>query len=143
MDSYLRRTMNSAKWVEDFIKGVSSISDEIEIKYVRLYDDEYKGCYSCLACKVKGSKYHDVCAIKDGITDVLKETAYADGLCIASPIYFSDISAQTKAFIERLCYPWLDYNYVCMTPPKQLATATIYAMNDSLPARVHDLLARV
>lgn len=143
IDGGPRKTMNTAKLIEAFIKGIKSRSEEIEIKHVRLYDYDYKGCYACLACKVKNSKYHDVCAIKDGITDVLKETAYADGLCIAAPIYFMDISAQTKAFIERLTYPWLDYNNVSMNPPKQQATATIYSMNDSLPERVNEMLDRV
>ena len=143
IDGSPRKTMNTAKLVEAFLKGVKSISNEIETKHIRLYEYDYKGCYSCLACKVKESKCRDVCAIKDGITDILKETAYADGLCIAAPIYFMDISAQTKAFIERLVYPWLDYNNISMKPPKQLATATIYSMNDSLPERVNDMLERI
>ena len=143
IDGGPRKTMNISKLIESFCKGVTSKSEEIEVKHVRLYDYDYKGCYSCLACKVKNSKYLDVCAIKDGITEILKETAYADGLCIAAPIYFMDISAQTKAFIERLFYPWLDYNNICMNPPRQLFTTTIYAMNDSLPERVNEMLDRI
>lgn len=140
IDGGPRKTMNIAKLVESFMNGVKSVDEEIEVKHIRLYDYDYKGCYSCMACKLKGSKYHDVCAIKDGIIDVLKETVYADGLCIAAPIYFNDVTAQTKAFYERLFYPWLDYNTISMNPPKQMPTATIYAMNDSLPERIDEML---
>ena len=51
-----RKTINTAKLVEAFIKGAKSKSEDIEVKHIRLYDYDYKGCYSCLACKIKGSK---------------------------------------------------------------------------------------
>jgi len=99
-----RKAMNTDQMAEAFIKGAKSVNEGIEIKHVRLYDLDYKGCYGCLSCKMKNSKFHDFCAQKDGASEILKETAYADGLCIASPIYFGDITAQTKAFLERLFF---------------------------------------
>lgn len=129
IDGGPRKQMNTAAMVKAFIDGAKSASDEIEVKHIRLYDIDYKGCRSCLACKIKGSKFKDFCAFKDGISDILKETAYADGICFASPIYFGDITAQTKAFMERLYFPWLSYNDFSLNAPKHVPTAFIYTMN--------------
>lgn len=115
--------------IEVFIKGVRSKDKNIELKHVRLYDLDYKGCRSCLACQIKGSKYTDSCGFQDGATEVLRETAYSDGICFASPIYFGDITAQTHAFMERLYFPWLSYNDYSTNPPKRIPTAFIYTMN--------------
>lgn len=129
IDGGPRKRMNTATMVEAFMKGAQSAGPEIEVKHVRLYDLEYKGCVSCLACKLKESRFTDYCAHKDGIWEILKETAYADGLCLASPIYFGDITAQTKAFLERLYFPWLSYNDYSLNAPKRMPTAFIYTMN--------------
>ncbi len=129
IDGGPRKNMNTAAVIRAFADGVESVGKEIEVKVVRLYELNYKGCVSCLACKVKGSKFRDVCAHKDDLTDVLRESAYADGLVMASPIYFSQITAQLRAYIERLIFPWLSYNDYSVTPPKRIPTAVIYTMN--------------
>ena len=74
VDGGPRKNMNTAAMIEAFANGARSVSDEIEVKHVRLYDLDYTGCVSCLACKVKNSKYTDVCARKDGMTEVLMPT---------------------------------------------------------------------
>lgn len=124
-----RKTMNTAAMVEAFVKGAKSASEELEVKHIHLYDIDYKGCVSCMACKVKNSKFTSFCAHKDGITEILKETAFADGIVFASPIYFGDITAQTRALMERLFFPWLSYNDYSIHAPKRLPTAFIYTMN--------------
>jgi hypothetical protein len=43
--------------------------------------------------------------VEDEIHDLLDEARHSDGIVIGSPIYFFDISAQTKCFLERLNYP--------------------------------------
>jgi len=136
IDGGPRKTMNTAAMVEAFSKGAQSISKEIEVKHIRLYDIDYKGCRSCLACQIKGSKFKEYCGYKDGISEILKETAYSDGICFASPMYFGDITAQTRAFMERLYFPWLSYNDYNLKAPKRFPTAFIYTMNapkDYLP----------
>ena len=72
----------------------------------------------------------DVCARKDDFTEPLRETAYADGIVFASPMYFFQITAQLRAFIERLFFPWLSYKDYSTHPPKgRIPTAFIYTMN--------------
>jgi multimeric flavodoxin WrbA len=129
IDGGPRKNMNTAAMVEAFMRGAQSVNEEVEVKHVRLYDINYKGCRSCLACQIKGSKFKECCGFKDGLTDILKETSHADGICFASPIYFGDITAETHAFMERLYFPWLSYNDYSTNPPKRVPTAFIYTMN--------------
>lgn len=132
IDGGPRKTMNTAQMVEAFAKGAKAVSEEIEVRHIRLYDLEaYKGCVSCLACKLKDTKFSDVCARKDGITEALREAAYADGLVFATPIYWLQPTAQLRAFIERLLFPWLSYANYKVTPPKQMPTAIIYTLSGS------------
>ncbi len=139
IDGGPRRNMNTAATAEAFAEGAKSVGEDIEVKIIRLYDlDAYKGCISCLACKLKNSRHRDVCAYQDGLSNTLREAAYADGLVLASPIYFSQITAQLRAFIERLVFPWLSYNDYSITAPKRIPTAFLYTMN--IPAEMADTL---
>lgn len=55
----------------------------------------------CLACEYCFS--HDgTCVQQDDMNQILKDVEKADMLILASPIYWFDISAQTKCFIDRL-----------------------------------------
>ena len=130
IDGGPRKNMNTAAMIEAFTHGVKSVNEEIDVKRVFLYDIDYKGCYSCLACKLKTTPFRDVCAYKDGLTDTLRETAYADGVVFASPIFYSRVTGQLESFIERLTFPWLSYDDYSMHPPKRIPAAIIYTMND-------------
>jgi len=129
IDGGPRKTFNTAKMIEAFKAGVKEADKMVQVKHVRLYDVDYHGCMACLACKVKNSKFTEYCAHKDGISEVLKEAAFADGIVFASPIYYSDVTAQLRAFIERLSFPWLSYNDYTTHAPKRVPTAIIYTMN--------------
>ena len=104
------------------------MSSEIEVKTVRLYDLDYKGCMSCMACKIKG-RASNVCKFKDALTPVLEEIAQADGLVLGSPIYFGDVTGQMRTFLERLAFPWLSYNDYSMTAPKRMPVVLLETMN--------------
>ena len=120
VDGGPRRAMNTAALCDAFAEGARAASPEIEVERVRLYDlPPYKGCVSCLACKLKGRET-GLCAIRDGLTDALRAANDADGLAIASPIYFSEWTAMTRAFLERLVFPWLRYtDFSCSAPKKK------------------------
>ena len=133
IDGGPRATFNTASMLQKFTEGASSVSHEIEVKTVRLYALDYKGCMSCMACKIKG-KASNVCKFKDALTPVLEEVAQADGLVLGSPIYFGDVTAQMRAFLERLAFPWLSYNDYSMTAPKKMPVVLMETMN-GLPER--------
>lgn len=126
IDGGPRRNMNTAAMVEAFAEGARS--EGAEVKHVRLYDIDYKGCRSCMACQLKGKRV-DSCRFKDGITDILAECAAADGLLLASPIYFGEVTAELRAFWERLVFPWLSYSKGGLNAPKKMPVTFIYTMN--------------
>ena len=128
IDGGPRKTFNTAAMLQSFAEGAASVSEEIEVKTVRLYDLDYKGCISCLACKLKG-RASNICRFKDALTPVLEEIATADGLVLGSPIYFGDITGQMRTFLERLTFPWLSYNDYSLTAPRRMPVVLVETMN--------------
>lgn len=57
----------------------------------------FRGCQACFYCKTK----QEDCAVQDDLTPVLDSVRKADLVVLATPVYFGDISAQTKAFVDR------------------------------------------
>ena len=133
IDGGPRKNFNTASMLQKIAEGAGSVSSEIEVKTVRLYGLDYKGCMSCMACKIKG-KASNVCKFKDALTPVLEEIAEADGLVLGSPIYFGDVTGQMRTFLERLAFPWLSYNDYSMTAPKRMPVILVETMN-GLPER--------
>lgn len=56
-----------------------------------------KGCQACGACKTTSEN----CIVKDDLAPVLEEVKEADVVIMATPVYWGDISAQLKTFIDR------------------------------------------
>ena len=133
IDGGPRKNFNTGSMLQKFAEGAMSVSNQVEVKTVRLYGLDYKGCMSCMACKIKG-KASNVCKFKDALTPVLEEIAQADCLVLGSPIYFGDVTAQMRAFLERLAFPWLSYNDYSMTAPKRMPVVLMETMN-GLPER--------
>lgn len=57
----------------------------------------YRGCQGCYACK----KTLDHCGLKDDLTEVLVAVQEADTVVFATPVYYGDITAQLKGFMDR------------------------------------------
>ena len=126
IDGGPRKNMNTAVMLEKFAEGAREAGAEVKI--VRLYGIDYKGCMSCMACKIK-DRASNVCKFKDALTPVLDEIAQADGLVLGSPIYFGDVTGQMRTFLERLAFPWLSYNDYSLTAPKRMPVMLIETMN--------------
>ena len=133
IDGGPRKNFNTASMLQKFADGANSVSSQIEVKAIRLYGLDYKGCMSCMACKIKG-KASNVCKFKDALTPILEEIALADGLVLGSPIYFGDVTGQMRTFLERLAFPWLSYNDYSLTAPKKMPVVLMETMN-GLPDR--------
>ncbi len=123
-----RKNWNTYKMCESFALGVKESGAEAEI--INLYDVDFKGCRSCFACKLKNGKNFGRCAYPDGLTPILDEISKADGVVLASPVYFGDVTGVARSLIERLCFPFFEYKegYPSIAP-KKLKTAVIYTMN--------------
>lgn len=123
-----RKNWNTAKMCESFAQGAKSKGAQTEI--INLYDLDFKGCRSCFACKLKDGKNFGKCAYPDDLTKILENILYSDGLVIASPIYFGEITGVTRMFLERLLFPLFQYDAdYSSVAPKKLKTAVIYTMN--------------
>ena len=100
-----RKKWTTSRLREKFVEGMRSKQD-LELKEIHVYDYSFTGCRSCFACKLKKFETEPLqCRIRDDIHDLLSEVRDADGVVIGAPIYFMDLSAQLKAFLERLMYP--------------------------------------
>ena len=133
IDGGPRKNFNTASMLQKIAEGAASAGSDIEVKTVRLYELDYKGCMSCMACKVKG-RASNICKFKDALTPVLEEIAQADGLVLGSPIYFGQVTGQMQAFLERLAFAWLSYNDYSLTAPKRMPVVLVQTMN-GLPER--------
>lgn len=100
-----RRGKNTDQMLDAFIQGVHDAAPEAEVQVIRLYDYVFTGCKSCFACQMKKNRDDLQCWLKDDMTQLLKDTYHADGIVFASPIYYCNVSAQLRAFWERLMYP--------------------------------------
>ena len=59
---------------------------------------DIKPCTACGACKT------GKCPIQDDMQGLYPKLERADGILVASPVYFGTVSAQTKAFFDRTLY---------------------------------------
>ncbi len=101
-----RTEWNTAKLIRKVEEGAASLG--AEVKHYDLYRlDKFTGCISCFACKKDFS--YGKCAVQDGMKELLEDIRTADGLIIGSPNYLSDITAETRAFYERLIFQSLTY----------------------------------
>lgn len=122
-----RKDWNTATMLKKALEGAESQGAETEL--IHLYDLNYKGCISCFACKLKGSKSYGKCAINDELTPFLKKIEEADAIILGSPIFFGTATAEMRGFMERLLYPYIVYEMNPVTPlKKNIKTACIYTM---------------
>jgi multimeric flavodoxin WrbA len=98
-----RKDWNTYKLLERALEGARSAGAETD-EIVNLYGLNFKGCASCFRCKLKEGGNPGKCALNDDLTDVLKQVTASGVLLIGSPIYLWDVTAGTRAFLERLVF---------------------------------------
>ena len=103
-----RRNWNTAQLLKEAQKGALTVCAEVE--YIDLYDLNYNGCRSCLACKRKGLAEPCKCYWKDELTPVLEKVWRADRLIAGTPIYYSEPTGGFRSFLERVTFPAMSYN---------------------------------
>jgi len=71
----------------------------IETEMVQLAGADVRGCIACYKCFDKKDKR---CAVTgDAMNGYIAKMLEADGIILASPTYFADITAELKALIDR------------------------------------------
>ena len=92
-----RKNWNTARLLDSALQGAESCGATTEL--IHLHDYEFKGCYSCLACKRK-DKPTALCSYPDGLQEILEKVKQADGVILGSPIYNGTDTAVMRAFVE-------------------------------------------
>lgn len=95
-----RRTGNSAALAAAVQRGAEATGTEVKVRWI---DDHVGGFLrDCRTCRRPDGE----CAIEDGFRALFFEDFLpADGVVFCSPVYWYGVSAQTKAFLDRMfCY---------------------------------------
>jgi multimeric flavodoxin WrbA len=71
----------------------------IDTEIVQVGGKPIRGCTSCYACFK--NKNRECVITEDELNDYVKKMIEVDGIIIGSPVYFSNVSSETKAFIDR------------------------------------------
>lgn len=85
----------------------------VETTTVFLNDLKIKGCQACYWCKKNDAAE---CAVRDDMQIVNNLIKEADGIIVATPIYFAGVTAQTKLWLDRL-FPYISMTLVPKMPP--------------------------
>ncbi len=76
--------------------------ENIETEMINIGQEHLMGCMACGYCKKQKNmrcKFDD-----DALNSYIPKMVEADGIIIGSPVYFADVTAQMKAFIDRVGY---------------------------------------
>ena len=71
----------------------------IETELVQLSGREIRGCIACCKCFENKDQH---CAVKNDIAnECIEKMIKAEGIILGSPVYFTDVTAEMKALIDR------------------------------------------
>lgn len=88
---------NTALALQEMAKVFAEEGVEAEIIHVG--NQAIRGCVACGGCKQTGK-----CVFDDAVNEVAPRFEAADGLVIASPVYYASANATLMAFVQRLFY---------------------------------------
>ncbi len=92
-----RKDGNTARLVNYVFDELNN--EGIETELIQLAGKHPHGCIACYQCFEKKNQR---CAVDtDCINDCIEKMKEADGIILASPTYFADVSTETKALIDR------------------------------------------
>ena len=74
----------------------------METQVVQVGNENIRGCIACLSCKQKGK-----CVFDDLVNQIAPQLEAADGLVIASPVYYASANGGLISFLDRLFYSTL------------------------------------
>ena len=121
-----RKGWNTEKMLKSALDGAASQGAHTQL--IQLYDLNFKGCKSCLACKRIGAKRK--CYVQDSLTPVLEELSKADAVIFGSPIYFMELTGVMHSFLERFYFPFVTYSAERKTFfERKLPVGFVYTMN--------------
>ena len=92
-----RRDGNTAILINQVFSELEK--QDIETELIQLSGQKIQGCIACYKCFENKDRR---CSVKnDMANDCIEKMLQADGIILASPTYFADISSELKALIDR------------------------------------------
>jgi multimeric flavodoxin WrbA len=96
-----RKDGNTASLVRHVFVELEAAGVECEL--IQLAGKKVHGCTACMKCAE--TKTGHCTGVKDYISEeCIPRALEADGIIIASPVYFADVTTETKALIDRVGY---------------------------------------
>lgn len=92
-----RRKGNTARLIGVVFEELEAAGIETEL--VSLAGHPVRGCVACYECRRKKDRRCSV--TNDLINDCIGRMVVSDGILLASPTYFADVTAEMKALIDR------------------------------------------
>lgn len=115
-----RKGGNSAVLTEQVVAGAQEKWAQAEI--VTISELNIGPCRACMGCKPQAGS----CTQKDDMIPLLEKMKAADALVLATPIYYGDVTAQMKAWMDR-CYCLMDMQFNTPLKGKKVALVTSFA----------------
>lgn len=88
---------NTALALDEMVKIFAE--NEIETEIIQVGSQPVRGCVACLSCYKSGK-----CVIDDLVNEVAPKFEEADGLVVASPVYYASANGTLISFLDRLFY---------------------------------------
>lgn len=88
---------NTSVAVNEMVKVFNE--EHIETDVVMIGNKDIRGCIACGSCHKNGE-----CVFDDAVNELAKKFEEADGLVVASPVYYASANATTIACLDRLFY---------------------------------------
>ena len=92
-----RANSNTGVALDEMIKTFNA--EGIETEVVQVGNKAVRGCGACGACAKLGK-----CAFDDVVNEIAPKFEEADGLVVASPVYYASANATLVAVLDRLFY---------------------------------------
>ena len=88
---------NTSIAIDEMVKVFES--EGIEAEVVRVGNKDVRGCIACGSCKKNGK-----CVFNDVVNELAPKFEAADGLVVASPVYYASANATLIACLDRLFF---------------------------------------
>lgn len=75
------------------------LEEGLEVETIQVGNMEIKGCKGCLYCKEKGK-----CVMDDVVNEIAAKLEKADGIVVASPVYYASANGTLVCLLDRLFY---------------------------------------
>ena len=88
---------NTSIAVDEMVKTFAE--EGVEAEVVQIGNKDIRGCIACGSCAQKGK-----CVFDDEVNELAPKFEEADGLVVASPVYYASANGTVTSFMDRLFY---------------------------------------